>query len=324
MQDAIAALDNHSIFFNLCGWYNWYAAAGPAVKVGNAYRLATDCVGYEQMLLNIDAVAPVAHFLGNGFYPDMDMISSQAARGLSNLRPPPAIVQKRLQTQFSMIAVTGAVLLISFDVRDARNAALVRIVGNEEVIEVHQDALSTGRRGYMRRLVGGSLAQSIKSLRTDQNCSGVNANLTRWIFHRNTTAPDLKGRSSYSHALSFQACAYDAYFHHFTKFHNLLLQYLLSVRATVTTNSLSLSPSPSLSLALCLSLFVSPSPSLYLSVSPPPSPPLSHLTLTHTAIPAYSGLSPCLVLVSVCKPAVATAPTNAAPTWPHSCRARTR
>ena len=96
MQDAITGLDNHTIIFNLCGWFNWYGAAGPAAKVGNAYRLATDCVGYEQMLLNIDALAPVTRFLGNGFYPDMDMISSQASKGLDNVRPLPGVVQKRL------------------------------------------------------------------------------------------------------------------------------------------------------------------------------------------------------------------------------------
>eukprot|EP01052_Picozoa_sp_SAG31_P028654 SAG31_NODE_2784_length_5092_cov_10.113158_8_plen_127_part_00 len=48
MQDALRGESPTAapIFFNLCGWFNYYGAAGPAARVGNAYRLATDCVGY--------------------------------------------------------------------------------------------------------------------------------------------------------------------------------------------------------------------------------------------------------------------------------------
>ena len=45
------------VFFNLCGWFNWYGAAAPKAGVGNAYRLATDSVGFEQLLLNFDALS---------------------------------------------------------------------------------------------------------------------------------------------------------------------------------------------------------------------------------------------------------------------------
>lgn len=130
MQDALAkAPASAPVFFNLCGWFNWYGAAGPKAAVGNAYRLATDCVGYEQLLLNIDAVAPVAQFLGPGHWPDMDMISGHnlrephAPEPWSELpRGPGSLIAKRVQTQFSMIAVTGAVPspLSTFAIEHAR------------------------------------------------------------------------------------------------------------------------------------------------------------------------------------------------------------
>lgn len=146
MQDALdAAPAARPVFFGLCGWWNWYAAAGAKAGVGNSYRVATDCVGYEQMLLNLDAVAGVTSFVRPGRWPDMDMISA-ADLGTNGLRKP-----ARVQTQFSLIAATGAVLLLSFDVRAARtNRAYIDIVNNSEIVAVHQDP--PAGPGYARRL----------------------------------------------------------------------------------------------------------------------------------------------------------------------------
>eukprot|EP01043_Picozoa_sp_COSAG02_P030833 COSAG02_NODE_1987_length_10178_cov_66.992216_3_plen_374_part_00 len=137
MQDALTAKapTDAPVFFNLCGWFNWYGAAGPKAGVGNAYRLATDCTGYEQLLLNFDAVAHVTPFLGPGHWPDMDMIAGHNLRDPGAPEPasemprgPGSLIAKRVQTQFSMIAVTGAVLLFSDDARDSRNDHLIEIV----------------------------------------------------------------------------------------------------------------------------------------------------------------------------------------------------
>jgi hypothetical protein len=193
MQSALAKAPAASpVFFNLCGWFNFYGAAGPRANVGQAYRLATDCIGYEQMLLNIDAVAPVAQFLGEGHFADMDMIAATATRyprSQRNAGPrgPGSVVAKRVQTQFSLIAVTGAVLLLSFDVRDARNAELVRITSNKDIITVHQDHSA---KGASQRIKGGALAESIKEMVSEAKCGSLQSN---WKFTKNTTAPGTTG-----------------------------------------------------------------------------------------------------------------------------------
>ena len=186
----IANAAEHPVFFSLCGWASWYAASGPAQGVGDSYRVGTDCVGFEQMLLNIDALAPYARLLGNGRYPDLDMVSAAATRALSgNLPPggrgPGSLLAARVQTHFSMIAVTGSMLLLSFDVRDARNQHLIDVVGNRRIISVHQDPTRTfvdRGVGYMRRLSGTAMAASAKRLRSNSHCSTKEA---RWVFHRN-------------------------------------------------------------------------------------------------------------------------------------------
>ena len=190
MADVFIANAEHPVFFSLCGWASWYAASGPAQGVGDSYRVGTDCVGFEQMLLNIDALAPYARLLGNGRYPDLDMVSAAATRALSgNLPPggrgPGSLLAARVQTHFSMIAVTGSMLLLSFDVRDARNQHLIDVVGNRRIISVHQDPTRTfvdRGVGYMRRLSGTAMATSAKRLRSNSHCSAKEA---RWVFHRN-------------------------------------------------------------------------------------------------------------------------------------------
>jgi len=185
MQKALSlAPPERSVFFSLCGWFNYYAAAGPRMGVGQAYRVAADCIGFEQMLLSLDNVAPVAALLDGAHYPDMDMMSRDATRDDDSKRPDERTQLKRLQTQFALIAVTGAVLLLSFDVRDQRNAALIELVSNEEVLAVHQDVPL--HAGYTRRLLGGALAKSIQALHTNLSCA-AGGGASRWTFHANSS-----------------------------------------------------------------------------------------------------------------------------------------
>eukprot|EP01052_Picozoa_sp_SAG31_P028653 SAG31_NODE_2784_length_5092_cov_10.113158_7_plen_346_part_00 len=122
----------------------------------------------------------------------MDMIAGHNLRDAGAPDPrselprgPGSLIAKRVQTQFSMIAVTGAVLLFSDDPRDARNDHLLQIVANEDIIAVHQDPPTS--LGYARRLFGGALAGSIKELRTSRLCADRTA--ARWRWRANATAP---------------------------------------------------------------------------------------------------------------------------------------
>ena len=122
----------------------------------------------------------------------MDMIAATATRyprSQRNAGPRGAgsVVAKRVQTQFSLIAVTGAVLLLSFDVRDARNAELVRITSNRAIIAVHQDRSA---KGASRRIKGGALAESIKDMSSSTECW---SRQSKWRFTKNATAPGNTG-----------------------------------------------------------------------------------------------------------------------------------
>ena len=121
------------------------------------------------------------------------MISGHNLRDPHSLAPsggprgPGSLIAKRVQTQFSLIAVTGAVLLFSDDPRNSRNDHLIEIVGNKAILTVHQDPPSGV--GYAKRLKGGALAASIKTLRTSVPCGSPEA---KWDFKPNAT---LAGRS---------------------------------------------------------------------------------------------------------------------------------
>ena len=185
---------NRSVFFSLCGWFNWYASAG----VGQSFRVATDAIGWEQLLLNIDAVAPAARLIAPGRWPDMDMISADATRplhggDLPGGRGPGSLLARRIQTQFNLIAVTASVLLLSFDPRDVRNGELIKIVSNPHILAVHQDPCPAApNRGlnFMRRLRGSAMASSAKSLYSNRHCTAGapdaptgTAPTARWLFH---------------------------------------------------------------------------------------------------------------------------------------------
>ena len=74
------------------------------------------------------------------------------------------------------------VLLFSDDPRDYRNDHLLAIVGNERIISIHQDP--PNGTGYARRVKGGAMASSIKTLRTTLPCDSSAA---KWKFKANQT-----------------------------------------------------------------------------------------------------------------------------------------
>lgn len=106
------------MFFSLCGWMRYYAAAG-SQGIGNSWRVGTDCNSWEDFMLNTDSAAATAPFAGRGRFNDVDEIGRAACTNFG--RKPygssgyGGCDQSKMQTQFNLIAVVGSPLLLSYD-----------------------------------------------------------------------------------------------------------------------------------------------------------------------------------------------------------------
>ena len=136
------------VFFSLCGWFSGFAAFS-ALPLGDAWRIGTDVPTLTRFAENIEAAAVAAAFTGpNKGWPDVDMIGGHWTAD-----------EERLHVSF--IAVIGAPLLLSWDVRDAQAATLpLAAYLNTELLAVHADdaAPAVAARGrYYARVAGGAV-----------------------------------------------------------------------------------------------------------------------------------------------------------------------
>ena len=174
-MEAGFAATGEDVFFELCGWWAAYAGLG----VGDAWRIATDVATPTRWLVNVEAAASVAGFTGPGRgWPDVDMIGGFWPADAERWR-------------LSLIALIGAPLLLSWDVRQA-NASTLGIAAylNPELLSIHGDdaAPSVAARGrYYSRVAGGQVTGPASNysypagfLETAAPCEG-NASQWRWI-----------------------------------------------------------------------------------------------------------------------------------------------
>ncbi len=137
------------VFFSLCGWFSGFAAFS-ALPLGDAWRIGTDVPSLARFAQNIEAAAAAAAFAGPGKgWPDVDMIGGHW----------PADAE-RLHVCF--IALVGAPLLLSWDIRDAAAGATLPLSAylNPELLAVHSDdaAPAVAARGrYYSRVAGGAV-----------------------------------------------------------------------------------------------------------------------------------------------------------------------
>ena len=61
--------------FSLCGWLKWYGAGARAVGgVGTSWRIGPDALSWNNVLMNLDAAADTAPFVGINNFADVDEV----------------------------------------------------------------------------------------------------------------------------------------------------------------------------------------------------------------------------------------------------------
>lgn len=153
------------MFFSLCGWMRYYAAAGRH-GIGQSWRVGADCNSWDDFMLNVDAAAATARFAGPGAFNDVDEIGRAACDNFNGNRTSGFIGcdYNKMVTQFSLIAVVGSPLLLSYDMSNwtrpwsgpPGSVDLVTLYSNPEVLAVHQALDAAGKLTYSR-LVGGPI-----------------------------------------------------------------------------------------------------------------------------------------------------------------------
>ena len=178
MADAIAA-SGRPMYFSLCGWLSWYAAAASAAGVGDSWRIGPDALSWPNVLMNFDAAADVAPYVRSGALADIDEIM-----GPSRGRP---ISRAQTLTQVALISIIGSPMLLSFDLTNltAADPDVAPFLNPEVITEVHQDAAPGGP--YYRRLSGGYVAPDRIPALTHLACDASDAR-TRWVFNASVNA----------------------------------------------------------------------------------------------------------------------------------------
>jgi len=135
------------IFFDLCGWNDWYAPVG--ATLGNEWRIGPDDSNWPSIITNINIDANLAQYAGPGGWNNPCLLLG------NNVDGSPLITETQSRTQFNMWSVLAAPLMLSQNIRNI-SSFLIETYTNIEVIAVDQDPL--GKQGT--RIVGGILSLS--------------------------------------------------------------------------------------------------------------------------------------------------------------------
>jgi len=144
MRDSLNATGRR-IYFNLCGWNDWYAPVG--YSLGNSWRIAQDDTNWQGVLVNVDTDAALSQYAGPVGWNDPCLLLGEDYTGMYR------ITNIQQKAQFSLWAVLAAPMLISANIRNMTPTVL-SIYSNVEVININQD--KAGIQGV--RLVGGPLS----------------------------------------------------------------------------------------------------------------------------------------------------------------------
>jgi alpha-galactosidase len=136
-RDALNATGRH-IYFNLCGWEQWYGVPDPALNytpsgIANAYRIAGDGSGWGPLTNVMNVISTVWQYTGKQSYADSDLlIGPECYVG--------GQTDQQARAQFSMWSLFPSNLIISQNMLAWSDYAL-ETYSNEEVIAINQDSL---------------------------------------------------------------------------------------------------------------------------------------------------------------------------------------
>lgn len=137
MRDALNKTGRH-IYFSLCGWNNWYAP--PGYSLGNSWRIAGDCNGWDSIVNAIRTNEPLGKYAKPGGWNDPDMLVG-STKGSAVYNTP-----DQARTQFSLWSIMAAPLLIGSNILGLSQWDL-ETYSNTEVIAIDQDKL--GQQGQV-------------------------------------------------------------------------------------------------------------------------------------------------------------------------------
>jgi alpha-galactosidase len=170
MRDSLNAT-GRSIFFDLCGWYPWYAPKG--ATLGNSWRIGPDDTTWPDVLTNIDLNSQLSAYAGPGGWNDPCYLIAES------LWQDDLLTELQSRAQFSIWSVMAAPLQISANIRNM-SSYNIETYTNSEVIAVDQDPLcrqgirlAGNNLGYKYPTLDGSVGREVPSASGVPNATNV-------------------------------------------------------------------------------------------------------------------------------------------------------
>ena len=122
------------VWFNLCGWNEWYAPPDPALhypggqSLGNSYRISGDGGSWGAITKALNVMAAVMEYTHPGGYPDPDnILGPHGTVG--------RVSESQARVQMVLWSMAPTQLILGEDVTKM-SAEFIETVGNEELIAV--------------------------------------------------------------------------------------------------------------------------------------------------------------------------------------------
>ena len=206
-RDAMNASGTH-VWFNLCGWSEWYAPSDPSINypggfsLGNSYRIYDDGGSWSAITGAINTMASIGNWTRVGGYPDPDnILGPHGTVG--------AVTESQARVQMVLWSLAPTQLILGEDVTQM-SQEFIETVGNDELLAINSD---TPFMGAARRIVGGDLTWPCSSSGGEvlqvhtQNCTS-SLDSTQ-LFYFNDTDSSLRPFMNQSSVLSTQTCDFN-------------------------------------------------------------------------------------------------------------------
>ena len=140
------------VWFNLCGWNEWYAPPDPALNfgggktLGNSFRISGDGGSWGAITKALNVMADVVNYTVPGGYPDPDnILGPHGTVG--------RVSESQARVQMVLWSMMPTQLILGEDVTKMSDE-YIATVGNEELIRINQDSPFVSGA---KRIVGGDL-----------------------------------------------------------------------------------------------------------------------------------------------------------------------
>ena len=182
------------VWFNLCGWMEWYAPTDPSLNfgggqtLGNSYRISGDGGSWGAITKALNTMAQVVQYNHPGGYADPD--NTLGPHGTAG-----KVTESQARVQMVLWSLMPTKLILGTKMSDE----YIQTVGNEELIAVNQD---TPLVGSATRIVGGDfkfpcISELPTAINWTKTYSPVAIPSLFWEFHgaASSTFSELPGQT---------------------------------------------------------------------------------------------------------------------------------